>query len=821
MAKRIKDLQGWKFLFKGFDEENSKNDLLTMRKSKRNTNNGELIYLRRKIDGLEIHIGDTVLFKSVDDKKIVAMVKEISLGCNNYLDLNTFLFIEISDIGIENLSKLDEYSKESIINEDEIFLTDKTKEFYLKDFINKIDVFSENEYENFKSNKLNKDKSVFFTKRFYDINNLKFSSVFDFSIIKELKFSNHKKLFDFIKSNDFGFAEKKYINNNFNENLQVEQINHHDFEFDSPSKIKSSKLDFSNKNQEHTSPNNKNKRKNSTIIKTPIKINLDLINNIIDQKNISPINKKKSEINFSSNKLIKINDNKLDYSPTKQKKRKFNDIEKKSTKNQIIEFEKNSLDYVTSILSPLKKKFKIKSDKLKLDLNSISPKKSSIINNDVNKKDPSKSFNDLKSELFSLKRNFTLLGREDEFSSIFFNLESSINLCTGTCLYISGTPGTGKTETVREVIYKLKDLIDKKKMNDFDYCEINGLKILKPSFTYEILWEKISGLKVSSSNALILLEKYFLLEPKNKPLVLLLDELDHLLTKNQSLMYNLFNWPTYCNSNLIVIAIANTMDLPERVLSNKISSRLGLKRIQFVSYTYSQIELIIQHRLKMISNQNEKKVIINSDAIGFVSRKVAFVSGDARRALSICRRAIDIAEEDYLNCLKKDNSFEKNKDAFHVLISHFSKAINETVNSLTSKMINSLSFSSKLVLVSIIILVKKKGLADNLLGEIIDQINLVLDKLLSNEKTNSLNLEDNNILLNDLLIKSNFINSFKSNQKCIRIRFFKEILNELVELGILVQQDILSERYRLVNYCVSEQEIISIIRRDQIFNLVL
>ena len=57
--------------------------------------------------------------------------------------------------------------------------------------------------------------------------------------------------------------------------------------------------------------------------------------------------------------------------------------------------------------------------------------------------------------------------------------------------------------------------------------------------------------------------------------VVLVDELDLLVNKNQKVIYNLFDWPFHPHSRLIVIAIANTMDLPERLLANKVSSRLG------------------------------------------------------------------------------------------------------------------------------------------------------------------------------------------------------------------------------------------------------
>ena len=57
--------------------------------------------------------------------------------------------------------------------------------------------------------------------------------------------------------------------------------------------------------------------------------------------------------------------------------------------------------------------------------------------------------------------------------------------------------------------------------------------------------------------------------------VVLMDELDLLVTSKQTVMYNFFEWPTWMHSRLIVVAVANTMDLPERMLSNKVSSRMG------------------------------------------------------------------------------------------------------------------------------------------------------------------------------------------------------------------------------------------------------
>jgi origin recognition complex subunit 1 len=57
--------------------------------------------------------------------------------------------------------------------------------------------------------------------------------------------------------------------------------------------------------------------------------------------------------------------------------------------------------------------------------------------------------------------------------------------------------------------------------------------------------------------------------------VVLMDELDQLMTAKQDVVYNFFNWPTLAGAKLVVLAVANTMDLPERVMTGRVRSRLG------------------------------------------------------------------------------------------------------------------------------------------------------------------------------------------------------------------------------------------------------
>ncbi|KAL0260762.1 Origin recognition complex, subunit 1 [Diplodia seriata] len=169
----------------------------------------------------------------------------------------------------------------------------------------------------------------------------------------------------------------------------------------------------------------------------------------------------------------------------------------------------------------------------------------------------------------------TLPCREDEFSTVYSHLEAAITDGSGSCIYISGTPGTGKTATVREVVAQLNAAVQDEELDDFIFVEINGMKVTDPHQSYSLLWEALRGDRVSPAHALELLEREFSSpSPRRVPCVVLMDELDQLVTKNQSVMYNFFNWPGLRHSRLIVLAVANTMDLPERTLSNKISSRL-------------------------------------------------------------------------------------------------------------------------------------------------------------------------------------------------------------------------------------------------------
>ncbi|KAF3059349.1 Origin recognition complex subunit 1 [Daldinia childiae] len=405
--------------------------------------------------------------------------------------------------------------------------------------------------------------------------------------------------------------------------------------------------------------------------------------------------------------------------------------------------------------------------------------------------------------------------RESEFSLVYSHLEAAITDGSGACIYISGTPGTGKTATVREVVSKLDEAVRSDELDDFIFVEINGMKITDPHQSYSLLWEALKGQRVSPSQALDLLEREFNNpSPRRVPCVVLMDELDQLVTKNQSVMYNFFNWPGLRHSRLIVLAVANTMDLPERTLSNKISSRLGLTRITFPGYNHEQLMKIIQSRLEGVPGN-----IVEPDAVQFASRKVAAVSGDARRALDICRRAVELAEADVKGsdpdpgtpskrAKAKTGEADRTKSSRgKVTIATVKRAINEATTSPLQQYLRALPFASKLILVSLLVRNERTGLPDSTYGDVMEEMNraLVLDA--GSRRVGLLRHTTDRDSKADL-------NTRKKEQKLPRPAGISTAAVDLTGAGIIILEGQRAERPSKIRLAVGDEEIKLAFRDD-------
>ncbi|KAM9933444.1 hypothetical protein OXX80_006936 [Metschnikowia pulcherrima] len=461
------------------------------------------------------------------------------------------------------------------------------------------------------------------------------------------------------------------------------------------------------------------------------------------------------------------------------------------------------------VLSPRKRGFKVKSGSSLAQLPSWSRDQSGKPGSAAQE-----AFRELKEKLHLSTRVASLPCREEQFAHVYTELESALREKAGCCIYLSGTPGTGKTATVREVVGALHESAAEGYTDAFEYLEINCLQLLSPGAAYEKLYEHISGIKVTPANANLLLEAHFKKAAKDAPgksLVVLVDELDQLLTKAQTVLYNLFNWPTYEQSRLIVVAVANTMDLPEKALTNKTASRLGLRRYAFRGYTEEELGIIIAHRLTLLSETNKRTVEILPDAMRFASKKVSRVTGDARQALSICRRAVEIAENDYLHeDGARDSELPPEQQKYAVRIPHISRAIAETVNSPMAQAVAGLPFAAKLLLAAVLLQVRRSGRGETLLGDVIDEMRSQLQLLTRQGASHALKPLGQAETYVSLLYGQNPA----SGQAGVRLPELTQIVAELVEQGILAQSPVASMRHRSVRLTLPQDEAMSALKSD-------
>lgn len=832
----------------------------------------EVINLVRT-DGLKLRPGTTIFCKDEGTNEVSAyMIHEIRLNTSNYVELWCFNYLSWFELKAveyfkqlnpdfyernkENGNKFFEEEFASKVVKNELYLTAELSEIYLRDIEFVAKMLSEEEF--YKSSKEHKQDPHAYLCRYgclpsgtnlarLDIHSceksvLEMPPKVSLSYLRDITVPKTGKSNGKSKSNSQSQSQspsKQGINANASDGSISQSHNQYPSKLNDPDSAYSDvssdneasdnyqsaeeELEDSQDDENDKPADNKRRKTSQTIIAPP---ESPTKHQIITQTTSS------SSAYSSPRKYFKNNTvrAKKAYTPFSKRYTNPNDI---PDLNNIFQQDNNDLD-----IAALEDKFRTVSAKGKIE--TIFSKVKKQLNSRNSKEEI------LKAADFE---NY-LPARENEFASIYLSLYSAIEAGTSTSIYIAGTPGVGKTLTVREVVKDLITSAGQKELPKFQYIEINGLKIVKASDSYEVFWQKISGEKLTSGAAMESLEFYFNKVPatKKRPIVVLLDELDALVTKSQDVMYNFFNWATSPNAKLIVVAVANTLDLPERHLGNKISSRIGFTRIMFSGYTHEELKTIINLRLShlnessfyvdpksgnsyMITPDDEReqaidttsekenkpdftnfkrvKLRINSDAIEIASRKIASVSGDVRRALKVIKRAVEYAENDYMQKHQESQSAKSNSavsDTYEeiqtVEIKHVTKALNESSSSAEQQFISNLSFSGKLFLYALVNLIKKKQ-GEIQLGDIVDEMKLLID-VNGNSKYI---LELKRIL---------FQNDSVDTKEQLRVISWDYILMQLMDAGIVVRQYLKNERLSSIKLNISMEDVEQCLKNDEV-----
>ncbi|KAM9818955.1 cell division control protein 6 homolog [Syngnathus typhle] len=225
-----------------------------------------------------------------------------------------------------------------------------------------------------------------------------------------------------------------------------------------------------------------------------------------------------------------------------------------------------------------------------------------------------------------------LLSREAECDSIRSFLDKTAVRRLPGSLYVSGAPGTGKTACLNWVLRDMKE-----ELSEVQTLLVNCMNLRSSHAIFPLLAKKLS---VSAGPKG--LQKH--LTGPGPAVLLVLDELDQLDSKSQDVLYTIFEWPHLPKSRLCLVGIANALDLTDRILP-RLQAKPGCRPLllNFPPYSREQLSAIVQDRLAQACTEG----VLDAAAVQFCARKVSSVSGDVRKALDICRRAVEIVESEH------------------------------------------------------------------------------------------------------------------------------------------------------------------------------
>lgn len=226
------------------------------------------------------------------------------------------------------------------------------------------------------------------------------------------------------------------------------------------------------------------------------------------------------------------------------------------------------------------------------------------------------------------ERGETLIGREKELHQLMLFFRAAIRGEAGpggvrSSMFIGGPPGVGKTACVRAALARLRMEQTAGDVPKFKFIPLNGMEMRHPFEAYVKFWEALTGRKHVGSHekACEYLETHFT-SPKSlhgyqdkTVSVVLLDEIDYLMTEKQTVLYNFFDWPKRAEEvpngrRLIVIGISNTLNLAEQ-LQTKVQSRVGSEKCLFKAYNLNDTVAILKSKIE------EASPVRSSPSFGF------------------------------------------------------------------------------------------------------------------------------------------------------------------------------------------------------------
>ena len=179
-------------------------------------------------------------------------------------------------------------------------------------------------------------------------------------------------------------------------------------------------------------------------------------------------------------------------------------------------------------------------------------------------------------------------------------------------------------------------------------------------FLQEILFNLGKKVCTSSQNAVKEMLTNCLTQKNRKMVLVVLDEIDQLILANKTSNLNeLFKTLSLPNSRLVILGVANQLDLMVKNVDKSVYEKSKPKEIHFECYTFEQICSIVRAKLSCRKLQE----IVEEKALSLCARKMAGSSGDLRKVISVLCDSLSLlkcqAEMDPSNTEKRVQELPK------------------------------------------------------------------------------------------------------------------------------------------------------------------
>ncbi|GJX21405.1 cell division control protein 6 homolog B-like protein [Tanacetum coccineum] len=317
----------------------------------------------------------------------------------------------------------------------------------------------------------------------------------------------------------------------------------------------------------------------------------------------------------------------------------------------------------------------------------------------------------VKEVLHVSKAQSVIVCREDEQKRIVEFSKQCLEQYKAGSLYICGCPGTGKSLSMENVKGSLAAWAKETGGELPDILSINCTSLSTTSEIFNKILGKSQPNKKSSGRSAPLRQLQQLYSQKQqsadtKMMFVIADELDYLITKDRVVLHDLFMLTTLPFSKIILIGIANAIDLADRFLPKLQSLNCKPMVVSFRAYSMDQIIMILKQRLMALPY-----TVFQPQALELCARKVSAASGDMRKALGICRGAIEMLETEL-----RENACTSNLSSM-VRVDHMAIALSRAYKSPIVDTIQSLPQHQQIVLCSAVKLFRR-GKKDTTIGEL-------------------------------------------------------------------------------------------------------